>query len=178
MEVYGIAGIVPHVNMDVTQTLPAPVAAMLATMTVAVFHQVLPWQMMLLGVGIIISLLIINYLFRLQRYMKLSVLGVAIGMYLPLSSSFPLFIGGLIAFIVHKKTKFLPKSRLKVGICIACGLIAGSALMDVVLALIFSIQHNQEALVWVNTGDYGVVFSCIAIVALVSWIVRRVGTNT
>ncbi|AHE66570.1 putative oligopeptide transporter, OPT family [Legionella oakridgensis ATCC 33761 = DSM 21215] len=99
--VYGIAGVMPHPGMDISQTLPAPTAAMLSAVTEAVFRNTLPWMMMLLGAAIIMLLIVLERLFKLYRWIRLSVLGVAIGMYLPISSSFPLFIGGLIAMYVN-----------------------------------------------------------------------------
>lgn len=96
--VYGIAGVMPHEGMDVSQSLPAPTAAMLAAVTEAVFRGDLPWNMMFAGVGMIMAVILVNRLLNLDRYIKLSMLGVAIGMYLPVTSTVPLFIGGAIAF--------------------------------------------------------------------------------
>jgi putative OPT family oligopeptide transporter len=177
--VYGIAGVMPHPDMDVSQSLPAPVAAMLAAMTITVFQNALPWTMMFIGAAIVVSLLLLAKLFKTHRYFQLSVLGVAIGMYLPLSSSVPLFIGGLIAYMVQRKLKTLPFAehalRVNSGIRIACGLIAGSAIMDVVLALIFSWQHNQDILrvVGDNWTNYSVGLGFGALIFLWLWIMKR-----
>ncbi|PPJ44659.1 oligopeptide transporter, OPT family, partial [Rhizobium sp. KAs_5_22] len=85
--VYGIAGVMPHAGMDVTQSLPAPTAALMAAITEAVFRNSLPWTMMFIGSAIILVTLFINYFFQLKRFINFSILGIAIGMYLPLSSS-------------------------------------------------------------------------------------------
>lgn len=181
-EVYGIAGVVPHENMDVSQSLPAPTAAMLAAVTEAVFRNTLPWVMMLVGSAITLAIIFINKLFNLQRFFQISILGVAIGMYLPISSSFPLFLGGLIAMIVNwrlqrqdlqKEEKSL---RLQIGTLIACGLVAGAALMDIVLAIPFSIFHSPDALSLVGAAwePLGVVLSAVAIISLAMWIEKKV----
>ncbi|KTD21878.1 OPT family oligopeptide transporter [Legionella londiniensis] len=181
-EVYGIAGVVPHENMDVSQSLPAPTAAMLAAVTEAVFRNTLPWVMMLVGSAIILAIIFINKLFNLQRFFQISILGVAIGMYLPISSSFPLFLGGLIAMIVNwrlqrqdlqKEEKSL---RLQIGTLIACGLVAGAALMDIVLAIPFSIFHSPDALSLVGAAwePLGVVLSAVVIISLAMWIEKKV----
>ena len=175
-DVYGIAGVMPHAGMDVTQSLPAPTAAMLAAMTITVFQHALPWMMMAVGGLSIIGLLICISIFKIHRYVKLSVLGVAIGMYLPLTSSLPLFMGGLIAYIVHRKIHNHNLLRANIGIRIACGLIAGSALMDVALAMLFSLQHSQDifnltSAAWVN---YGIGLGFASVIGLGIWIVRRV----
>ncbi len=141
--VYGIAGIMPHEGMDMTQSLPAPTAALLAAITEAVFQNKLPWMMMSLGAFIIGVVIALNHVFKIKRYVQLSVLGVAVGMYLPLSSSLPLFLGGMISWIA---TRDQSAEKKQVGALIACGLVAGSALMNVVLALPFSLMHSPNAL--------------------------------
>ena len=57
--------------------------------------------MMALGGVIVIAAIILNLI--LKRWQKkLSILGLAIGIYLPIASSTPLFIGGLIALLTKK----------------------------------------------------------------------------
>lgn len=180
--VYGIAGVMPHDGMDVSQSLPAPTAALLAAVTEAVFRHSLPWTMMWIGALIIAGILVCNRVFKLQRYLQISVLGVAIGMYLPISSSFPLFWGGLIAKLVEwrlsKKgmTKENENKHKQIGTLIACGLVAGSALMDVLLAIPFSLLHSPDALQLVGQDwhGYSVVLAVISTVILGTWIERRV----
>jgi len=70
--VYGIAGIMPHAGMDVSQSLPAPTAALLAAITEAVFRNSLPWTMMLIGAAIIYAIIICNRVFKLQRFIQLT----------------------------------------------------------------------------------------------------------
>lgn len=180
--VYGIAGVMPHEGMDISQSLPAPTAALLAAITEAVFQNALPWMMMLIGAAVILGVIVCNRLFKLQRFIQLSILGVAIGMYLPIASSFPLFLGGMIAFFVnwrlHRKGLEAAEKnqRKQVGTLIACGLVAGSALMDVLLAIPFSMMHSPDALRVVNTTwhNYGVALGVVSTLLLAAWIERRV----
>lgn len=60
-EVYGIAGVMPHPNMDINQSLPAPTAALMAAITEAVFRNSLPWAMMLIGSCIILIIIFSNH---------------------------------------------------------------------------------------------------------------------
>ncbi|MCC5792209.1 MAG: oligopeptide transporter, OPT family [Legionellaceae bacterium] len=179
--VYGIAGVMPREGMDVSLSLPAPTAALMAAITRAVFSHSLPWLMMLAGAGLIVLIIIIqDVLFR--KMMRLSILGVAIGMYLPLASSVPLFIGGLIAWLIQRQLhkRQLPeldyKDRLQRGVLIACGLVAGSALVDVLLAIPFSLLESPDALrisglQWPGLALFlGVATTCW----LAFWIRRRV----
>ncbi|AYK02995.1 OPT family oligopeptide transporter [Legionella sainthelensi] len=181
-EVYGIAGVMPHPNMDINQSLPAPTAALMAAITEAVFRNSLPWAMMLIGSCIILIIIFSNHFFKLRRYLNLSILGVAIGMYLPLSSSFPLFIGGMIALLVNKhlkKNNLVAEEvvlRKQKGTLIACGLVAGSAIMDVLLAIPFSVLHSPDALQLVGSDwkDTGVYLGVLSTLLLAWWIHRRV----
>lgn len=181
-DVYGIAGVMPRAGMDVAQSLPAPTAALMAAITEAVFRNTLPWNMMLIGASIILSLVIINACFKLQRFFKLSILGVAIGMYLPLASSFPLFLGGMISLLIKKRLakypyneeqKYLARQR---GVLVACGLVAGSALMDVFLAIPFSIFRSPDALTLVgpNWKGYSIALAILSTLALALWLSHRV----
>lgn len=184
-DVYGIAGIMPHDGMDPSQSLPAPTAALMAAITEAVFRNTLPWTMMFIGAAIILSLIVINRLFRLERVIRISILGVAIGMYLPIASSFPLFMGGMISLFVRWKLarKALVgeerNQRKQTGVLIACGLVAGSALVDVLLAVPFSIFHTPDALSIVSEGwqTYGIILGILSSLLLAWWIQHRVSRN-
>lgn len=180
--VYGIAGVMPREGMDLTQSLPAPTAAMLAAVTEAVFQHSLPWLMMFVGAFIILGVIVIHRAFKLQRYFQLSVLGIAIGMYLPISSSFPLFLGGMMAKFVEwrlgkQKLAHNDENRHKqIGTLIACGLVAGAALIDVVIAIPFSIFQSPDALKLVGAEwqNYSVWLGIISTCMLAGWINRRV----
>lgn len=181
-DVYGIAGVMPHDGMDVSQSLPAPTAALLAAVTEAVFRHNLPWTIMLIGAAIIFWVVLCNRVFKLQRYVQLSILGIAIGMYLPISSSFPLFLGGMIAKLVEMRlrknqvSKTEENQRKQVGTLIACGLVAGSALVDVLLAIPFSILRSPDALRLAGREwkPYSVYLGIISTLLLAVWIERRV----
>ena len=181
-DVYGIAGMMPHEGMDVSQSLPAPVAALLAAITGAVFRNNLPWDMMCIGASVIFAFILGIRVFKLYRFIQISILGIAIGMYLPVSSSFPLFIGGLIALFVKRRLK---KQRLndsevnerkQIGTRIACGLVAGSALLDVLLAIPFSIYHSPDA--WRLVSDawdtYGLIIAVVSTLMLAGWMQRQI----
>lgn len=180
--VYGIAGVMPRAGMDVAQSLPAPTAALMAAITEAVFRNSLPWNMMLAGACIILLAIFLNRILNIKRFLNLSILGIAIGMYLPLSSSFPLFIGGMIALFVQKRlgrvkiTSEESMIRKQKGTLIACGLVAGSAIMDVLLAIPFSIFHSPDALQLVGSSwkHYGVYLGVVSTILLAWWINHRV----
>jgi putative OPT family oligopeptide transporter len=172
-DVYGIAGVMPHDGMDASQSLPAPPAALMAAITRTVFSHSLPWNMFFSGGLIILVLIVVKWFYKLP----LSILGVAIGIYLPIASSFPLFLGGVIAWFVNHKLKQKGfgedemKKRKQKGILLACGLLAGAAIMDVLLAIPFSIFHSPDALRLVGIGwaHFGVILAIVTTYMLGYW---------
>jgi len=169
-EVYGIAGVMPHPGMDASLSLPAPTAAVMATLSEAVFQQTIPWNMLFLGAAIVLIFFFINQFLKV-RGISISVLGIAMGMYLPLSSSMSLFIGGLIAWMIQGKKRSIPRDTI-----LACGLIAGSAVMDVLLAIPFSLLHSPDAmnLAPVFWGPISILLSLLATAGLFFWLKRLV----
>ena len=107
-------------------------------------------------------------------------------MYLPIASSFPLFLGGMIAKFVGWRLRKKDMSNAEenqhkqVGTLIACGLVAGSALLDVVLAIPFSILHSPDALQLVGPSWHtaSVVLGGVSTLLLAVWIERRVCLKT
>lgn len=148
--VYGIAGVFPREGMDPTQTLAAPPAAMFSAVTQAVFKHSLPWNMMFVGGAIAFLCIALNQLLKKEWGKRISVLGIGMGIYLPLASSTPIIFGGFIAYIAHRaRSKAKPEAKAENkhrAVVIACGLVAGAALMDVVLAIPFSIFQSPDVL--------------------------------
>lgn len=105
--------------------LPAPQATLMATVIKGLLSQNLPWGLVLVGMGI-------------AAVMELSgvrSLPFAVGAYLPLSVSSPIFIGGLIKLIVDKiKKSDESESDIGPGALLSSGLIAGGALTGIVIA--------------------------------------------
>ena len=135
--VYGIGGVGAHAGVA---SLPAPPAAAMAGITAAMLTKQLPLQPLLFGVGFIVILFALQHLLQ-RKYTflaRLSLIGVAIGIYLPLSSSVPLFLGAAVAFAAKRQST--------TATTIACGLVAGAAIMNVILAIPFAYMHNPDAL--------------------------------
>jgi putative OPT family oligopeptide transporter len=154
-QVYGIADVFPHANMDPSQTLAAPPAAMMASITQGVFNHQLPWAMLSIGAGIILVLLLTNHFFQnhwQKKGIALSPLSIAVGIYLPMASSIPLCIGAFISLIaknILEKNKFKKEIKQKNkqrSTLLACGLVAGAALMDVLLAIPMAMAKTPDVL--------------------------------
>jgi len=106
--------------------LPAPQATLMATVIKGLLSQNLPWGLVLIGMGI-------------AAVMELSgvrSLPFAVGAYLPLSTTSPIFIGGLVKWFVDKRKKSAEESEIGPGALFSSGLIAGGALTGILIAIL------------------------------------------
>ena len=109
-----------------TTELAAPQATLMKTIVEGVMQGNLPWALVFIGVFIALVIEILG----------ISVLPVAIGLYLPLELSATIMIGGLIRHFVDKKSKDKDKdNEASGGILFCSGLIAGEGLVGILLAI-------------------------------------------
>lgn len=105
--------------------LPAPQATLMATVIKGLLSQNLPWGLVIVGMGI-------------AAVMELSgvrSLPFAVGAYLPLSVTSPIFMGGLVKLIIDKiKKSGKEESEIGPGALLSSGLIAGGALTGILIA--------------------------------------------
>jgi putative OPT family oligopeptide transporter len=116
--------------------LAAPQATLMATLAQGVFRGGLPWSMV--GLGVLIGIVVIvgdRYQAARRAAWRLPVLGVALGMYLPLKLSATIFIGGILAEVVSRAVKPLVQEGSQSGLLCAAGLVTGEALMGILLAV-------------------------------------------
>ncbi|MGQ9665135.1 MAG: OPT family oligopeptide transporter [bacterium] len=110
--------------------LPAPQATLMSFVVKGVFTQSLPWAFV--GFGAVIAVVV--------ELLGISALPFAIGLYLPLSLSLPIMVGALIYYVVQKTSKqTLLKIREERGILFSSGLVAGDALVGVLIAFLIGI---------------------------------------
>ena len=184
-QAYGIGGVFPHPGMDPGQMLPAPQAGLIAALIQGVVGHSLPWTMMITG-GIIGVLAILGDEFLKTKNYRLPVLAVGIGIYLPPEIITPTLIGGLIHyFAIHKlksRTQSLHAYRTDENYCrkkesavlLACGLVAGSSLMGVILAIPFVLKGSSDALRLVsdNFVPFANLIGVVVLISLCAWLYR------
>ena len=139
-EAYGFPGALPRPDMDPSQALAAPQAALMTTIAQGIFSSQLAWKYIYLGMGLGVLLVIVNQL--LKRYtdnLCLPPLAVGMGIYLPPSVQTPLVIGAIMGYFLNKKLKERNgeeglTSGIRRGTLFASGLIVGESLIGVALA--------------------------------------------
>jgi len=134
-----------------SKNLPAPQAGLMAALSQGIVGGEMAWPLVIVGIAMGISLIMIK--------VKSPML-FAVGMYLPLGTTFAIFCGGIIRGIVDrlsKKRGHNEAQRARVenaGVLAASGLIAGEALMGLVIAAVVFIndQMGKPPEFWVLPG--------------------------
>lgn len=122
--------------------LSAPQANLFASLARGFFGDgQLPWPLVWLGVGLGSVVLVLDAsLQRRRARVRLHVMPIAVGIYLPLGLSVPILVGGLIARAVQGDAPpARADERLERGVLFASGAIAGESLTGVGIALLASV---------------------------------------
>ncbi|MCA6453685.1 MAG: OPT/YSL family transporter, partial [Chitinophagaceae bacterium] len=121
---------------------PAPQATLMATLIKGILSQNLDWQYVVVGIFLAITM----------ELCGIKSLSFAIGVYLPLATTLPIFIGGAIRGIVEAKQKKeniqlnAEEEELGKGNLFATGLVAGGAVAGVVIAFLAGSDSGEKFL--------------------------------
>ena len=113
--------------------LPAPQAGLMALMARGIVGGEMAWPLVVTGMFLALGLILIN---------SPSPMLIAVGMYLPFSSTSAIFVGGVIAWMLTRTLARRGANELTVtratntGVLLSSGFIAGEALMAVLLAFV------------------------------------------
>jgi putative OPT family oligopeptide transporter len=160
--------------------LPAPQATLMKTVIEGVLSGVLPWG--LVGAGAALSLA--------AMLAGLPGLAFAVGIYLPVASLTPIFLGGLTRRIVESRRKE-KAAESDAGVLASSGMIAGEGIAGVALAFLLAAKARWPGSSFSQTlsdwhfaergfahlhGPLGVVLGC-ALVAGVATFLYKAGTS-
>jgi putative OPT family oligopeptide transporter len=106
--------------------VPAPQATLMATLIKGLLSQNLPWGLVLVGVFVAVTL----------ELCGIHSLSFAVGAYLPIATTAPIFAGGLVRWWVERKTGEKSDSDLSSGTLFSSGLIAGGSLAGILYAVL------------------------------------------
>src|SRR3954451_14612761 len=135
--VIGVTTLYLHSVMVIgSQALPAPQATLMSTIIKGLLSQNLPWGLVLVGVFISITL----------ELCGIHSLSFAVGSYLPIATTAPIFAGGLVRGLVERKTGVAEESEVGSGTLFSSGLIAGGSLAGILYAVLFGngLVHDAE----------------------------------
>lgn len=179
-DAYGIGGVFPRPGMDPTQMLAAPQAGAMAALVQGVFTHTLMWSMFGLGGLIAVITIVIDHYLK-PHGLNLHVLAIGFGIYLPLDTTVPLVFGGVASYIIGKilrrrfaKSAITVERREQRGLILACGLVAGAALMGVILAIPFALAQSTDVLKIVSNNFMPIAsgLSILITLGLLCWMYR------
>ncbi|ACU57698.1 OPT family oligopeptide transporter [Chitinophaga pinensis] len=128
---------------------PAPQGTLMATLAKGILSYNLDWQFVLVGVFLAITM----------ELCGIKSLSFAVGAYLPLSTTLPIFIGGAIRGLVDKKRKkdniqvSAEEEELGKGNLFATGLVAGGAVAGVIIAILAGFDGSASVLASINLEE-------------------------
>ena len=124
-------------------TLSAPQATLMKSVADGVFTGNLPWTFVYIGALIAVFIILIDI--RQEKRgsdFRVPVLAVAVGIYLPITLTVPIFIGGMINHLGKKAGA--SKTAEKKGLLLSSGLITGEALMGILVAVPIFVTGNKD----------------------------------
>jgi uncharacterized oligopeptide transporter (OPT) family protein len=139
----------------------APKATLMSYIIKGMLDRKLPWGLVLFGVMIAVVL----------ELCGVSSLAFAVGAYLPVSSSAPIFVGGLVRWLVDWRTRralrehkldeaaLAAESDKSPGVLLASGYIAGGAIAGIVIAFVQGVTTKLDSRINTWAGDHNPFFA-------------------
>jgi putative OPT family oligopeptide transporter len=147
-QAYGI-GTPAHAGVP---ALTAPQATLMAAVAKGIFGGGLPWDMIGLGVAVGVTVIVFDlWLKKGGGRWRAPVLAVAVGIYLPLEYTSPIFLGGLLSELVDRwharqGAHGDPEEQRRNGLLFSSGLIAGEAIVGVLIAIPIVLTGDVDVL--------------------------------
>jgi putative OPT family oligopeptide transporter len=144
----GIGGRVRELDGRPITKLDSPKATIMALVTDGILTQKLPWGLVLIGVFLTLSI----------ELMGLQSLPIAVGVYLPISTSSAMFAGGVVRWLVERQARGRERTIAEVesgpGVLFSSGLIAGGAIAGIAIAGVAAALARQADAAHVAAADY------------------------
>lgn len=167
------------------QALKAPQGVMFEKLVGGIFGagKDIPWDLVFWGAGVGVAAIIIDRIFLQPRKTKfrLYAMPLAVGMYLPLTVTFPILIGGVVYKLIEKASNRRgdsaeeKKSVVHRGLLFSSGLVAGEAIMGIIIALIVLANFKVPILAGLaaKTGNLIDILSILGLSAIIVILYRR-----
>ncbi|MGH9457990.1 MAG: OPT family oligopeptide transporter [Thermoanaerobaculia bacterium] len=147
-----------------TTELPAPQATLMRLVIDGVLQNALPWALVAIGVGLAI----------VAALLRLPTLAFAVGVYLPVATMVPIFLGGLLRWLAERRAPNADEAgaRVERGILFGSGLVGGEGLVGVAIAgVAFYLGRAPEGIgfAWAGAAAQGVALAAFALLAFYFW---------
>jgi len=146
-----------------TPALPAPQAGLMAMLSKGIVGGDMAWPLVIVGILLGLAMILIEVK---------SVMLFAVGMYLPLGTTFAIFVGGVIRWItdnLRERRGYNDAQKARVenaGVLTASGMIAGEALCGLVVAGLVGSGHDVSLVKWPADNVMPILLALVALVIL------------
>ncbi len=162
-------------NGNLVQKFEAPKARLMSLIIDGILAQKLPWTLVILGASIAI----------LMELCGISSLPFAVGVYLPMSTSAPIFLGGLVRGLVDKlkaksETKQADHDDAGPGVLFSSGLIAGGSIAGILLALLAMSGASwdlSQVIPTFSTSEWGASLAFAVMMIILYRVAKKVEVN-
>jgi putative OPT family oligopeptide transporter len=169
---YGFAG-AANIGVVAANPLPAPQATLISALAQGVIGGNLDWKMIGIGGLVGVGLIVLDATLGAMKKLRIPPLAVGIGIYLPMSATFAVVLGAIVATWYAKQTAKAkdPARAERLGTLVASGLIVGESLFGVINAGLI-VGFNSDAPIALMPEDFGMakIFGLVAFAGLVVWL--------
>ncbi|MBT8089504.1 MAG: oligopeptide transporter, OPT family [Gammaproteobacteria bacterium] len=149
--------------------LPAPQATLMKLVIDGVLDQNLPWVLVAIGAGIALAC----------EIARIPSLPFAVGVYLPVSTMTPIFVGGLIRLWMERSAKdeTVAADRRERGVLLGSGFVGGEGLLGVGIALVAVAKSRRPDGIgteWLGTELTAMLVGAAAFAVFIAWFFRSV----
>jgi putative OPT family oligopeptide transporter len=176
---YGFAG-AANVGVVAQNPLPAPQATLISALAQGVIGGNLDWQMIGIGALVGVGLILLDAVLGAMKWVRIPALAVGIGIYLPMSATFAVVVGALIATWYDGVARRSPHPARaeRLGTLVASGLIVGESLFGVLNAGLIVMFSNEVPLALVPESFapanlLGLASFVAITAALYAWLAKR-----
>jgi len=162
--------------------LLAPQATLMASVSKGLFGGELPWNMIWIGAAVGALIIVLDEtLKRRGAKFRVPVLAAAVGIYLPLDLTTPIFLGGLLTWIVEHRTGSVLNGEAaerihRKGVLFSAGLITGEALMGIIIAIPIVAAGRADVLALPDNLQFGKLLGLV-IFAAIGYVLYRIAIN-
>jgi len=149
--------------------LPAPQATLMKLVIDGVLDQDLPWSLVAIGVGIALAC----------EVLRIPSLPFAVGVYLPVSTMTPIFVGGLIRWWMERNadSEATAADRRERGVLLGSGFVGGEGLLGVGIALVAVVKSRRPDGIgtdWLGSEITAMAVGTVVFALFAAWFFRLV----
>ena len=159
-------------------------ATLMASVAKGLFGGSLPWPTIAVGAAIAVAIIVFDEILAARRAsFRCPVLAAAVGIYLPLDVTMPIFLGGLLAWLAERSVRARAAGGASLtneevermnrrGVLFSAGMITGEALMGILMAFPIVLFQRADVLALPPALQFGQWLGVLVLAVLALWLYR------